>query len=93
MMNQTEARKLAKKARQYGYYRDSATRSYVYCPLKCGERIYAEHRIGESGLARVLDPAVIDHLTGTNLPVYDGHGNVIEEAKPLCRGRQWLENL
>lgn len=64
-MTKTEARKLAKQARQYGYFRPNpiAARVWVKCP-QCREQVHAEGFPWDKvpALMRVLDAAMVVHL-------------------------------
>jgi hypothetical protein len=65
MMTKTEARKLAKRARQFGYFRPNPTGAQVYVKRpQCRERVQAEGFPWDtvSGLMKVLDAAMVEHV-------------------------------
>lgn len=59
-MTKKEARRLAGRARQFGYMRPSLSELYVFCPL-CRVKCSAQYDFRQSIPAQ-LDRAVIDHL-------------------------------
>lgn len=65
-MTKTEMRKIARRARQYGYFRKSDSAGYVFCP-ECRAEVaaprfidYAKGRWETWPVA--LDRAMLDHL-------------------------------
>jgi hypothetical protein len=66
-MTKTDARKVAKRARQYGYFAPQGGQPfhpiYVFCPL-CREQVWAERdwRNGET-VIRALDRVMVEHVT------------------------------
>jgi hypothetical protein len=60
----TEAKRLARKAREHGYYQPDGTHVWVECPLKCGERVVADLVTGAGSKMAQLDAFVIYHLEG-----------------------------
>jgi ribosomal protein L44E len=74
-MTKTEARKLARKARQYGHYQEGRT-LYVFCPL-CRKQAGTEiSRYSPGSPMQQLDASVIEHLTEMDF-----------DDVPTCRGR------
>jgi hypothetical protein len=64
-VTKTEQRRLARRARQYGYHRQD-TVLWVFCPL-CRERVYGDWGTatrGQRTLTQELDRAMIEHLWG-----------------------------
>lgn len=61
-MTKTEARKLARKARQYGYFKQSDSRLAVNCP-QCRERVVADvSPFSSMSFMAQLDSQVVEHL-------------------------------
>ncbi len=60
-MTKAAAKQLARRARQYGYYRRSATEGYVFCP-RCRQPVTFHKLAWERFTATTMDAAVIAHL-------------------------------
>jgi hypothetical protein len=60
-MTKAAAKQLARSARQYGYYRHSATEGHVFCP-SCRQPVTFYKFAWERFTAATMDAAVIAHL-------------------------------
>ncbi|MEQ7008389.1 hypothetical protein ABN028_19630 [Actinopolymorpha sp. B17G11] len=63
-ITKTEARKVARRARQYGHFRTSSTGLYVMCP-RCRNKVETAVEASAKDSARMaaLDKAMVEHLT------------------------------